>query len=72
VRSIAFTRSASAGENDVAAASSAARAAAPNGGTSAMDGSSASATSHAISMRTRARIRPYSLKCSASGATLLA
>ncbi len=40
--------------------------------TSAIAGSSESATSHAISMRTRARISPNSLKCSASGATFVA
>jgi len=55
VRSIALTRSASAGANDAQAASSAARAAALNGATSAMRGSSDSATSPRDLIRTRAR-----------------
>ena len=72
VRSIALTRAASAGENDSLADSSAVRAAAPNGAISAMRGSSDSATSQAISTRTRARMSPCSLKQPASGATFAA
>ena len=59
-------------ERSPRAASSAARASAPNGATSAIAGSSDSAMSQAISTRTRARIRPNSLKCAASGATFAA
>jgi hypothetical protein len=69
VRSIALTRSASSTENDAAADSSAARAGAENGGTSATPGSADSARSHAISTRTRARISPNSLKCPPRAAT---
>ncbi len=61
-RSIALTRAASAGEKSRPTAASASRAAGENGGTSVMAGSAASARSQAISIRTRWRIRPNSLK----------
>ena len=63
LRSIAFTRAASAGAKRAPTASSAARAASENGGSSAMPSSSDSATSQSISTRTRWRMRPYSEKC---------
>ncbi len=61
-RSIAFTRCASSGAKAAFTLSIAARAAAENGGSSAMPGSSERATSHASSTRTRWRMRPYSEK----------
>ena len=73
VRSIALTRSASAErERRARRIERGARIASPNGATSAIAGSSDSAMSHAISIRTRARMSPNSLKCAASGATFAA
>ena len=69
VRSIALTRAASMGANELPATSSALLASALNGGISAIRGSSDNAMSQAISTRTRARMRPHSLNIRASGAT---
>ncbi len=70
VRSIALTRTASAGAKSRTAAASASRVASSNGGTSPMAGSAASAISHATSISTRLLIRPNSLKWSRNAATL--
>ena len=69
-RSMTLTLRASSGVNAVPMASSARRVASSNAGTSLIAGSSASAQSQAISMRTRWRISANSLKWSASVATL--
>ena len=73
VRSMALTRAASAGRERVARGVQHARAPPRRkAATSSMHGSAESAISQAISTRTRARTRPYSLKCRASGATFAA
>jgi hypothetical protein len=70
VRSISFTRAASATLKPSASARSFAVAAAEKAGSSTMPGSAASASSHSTSTFTRARIRPYSEKIGRSASTL--
>jgi len=62
VRSISFTRAASATEKPSANARRRPEAAAEKAGSSTMPGSAASASSHSTSTRTRALTRPYSEK----------
>ncbi len=71
-RSIALTRSPSGSPNAAARARSLAAASGPNGPTSGTPGSAASAISHSVSTRTRARMSASSLAHARSGSRLRA